>query len=559
LRYSLLIFLFPVVFAACSKNRQGEVLSPVNSLYDKAFLYRDSGVLDSSFLFFNEAREVFSQQGDSLVIVKCLLNIAIISNAKGDYFGSQELSLNATHFFKPQEFSQQVYIQSNYNNLGMTLYNLKDFSQAIHFYNIAKKYTSDSAGLLIIENNIANAYRRSGNLQKSLYIYSNILNQKISEIEFARTLSNYEYTKWLQNPKYDASFGLLRALKIRRKIGDLQGQISSYTYLTDHFSPKHPNTAAFYANEMYLVAKKVNNPNDKLEALQRLVRLTSDEQSKIYFDIHQILNDSLQTVRNAAKNQFALIRYESEKSKADNLKLLEENSEKTYQVNKQKIVTYLILLFMIVVSGLGFYSSKRRKERLERSALNKIKEGRLQTSKKVHDVVANGLYRVMTEIENQSGIGKDEILDRLDGMYQKSRDISYEVEEQQSESFRAKIAGLLKSFESEQIKVRLNGNTENLWIGVSISTRHQIEHILQELMVNMDKHSGATKVSLMFKERKKQITILYSDNGIGLQDQNHLNNGLKNTGNRIKNIQGKITFESNLGKGLRINISFPVS
>jgi signal transduction histidine kinase len=559
LRYSLLIILFPVVFAACSKNRKTEVLDTLNPLYDKAFLYRDSGIVDSSYLLFNEAKEVFSQRGDSLGVGKCLLNMAIISNDKGDYFGSQELSLNAISYFNPLKANQQIYIQSNYNNLGITLYNLKEFSQAIHFYSLAKKYTSDTASFLIVENNIANAYRRSGNLKKSLNIYSHILAQNISEQEFARTLSNYSYTKWLQNQQYDAAFELLKALNIRRKISDLQGQVSSYTFLTDYFSFKQPDKAASYANQMYLVAKKINNPNDKLEALQRLIRLTSEEQSKTYFAIHQVLNDSLQTARNTAKNQFALIRYESEKSKADNLKLQEENSEKTYQVNKQKIVTYLILLLTVVVAALGFYSSKRRKERLERSAQDKIREGRLQTSKKVHDVVANGLYRVMTEIENQSGIGKDEILDRLDSMYQRSRDISYEVEELQSGNFRAKITGLLKSFESQHIKVRIKGNTENLWMGVSTQAQQQLEHILQELMVNMDKHSRATRVSLTFKQHEHQIIIHYSDNGIGLLDQNHFNNGLRNTGNRIKSIQGEITFGTNLEKGLQIDISFPVS
>jgi signal transduction histidine kinase len=559
LKYSLFYFLFFVLLIACSKKKPLQVRQGSNPLYEKAHDYNDRGVLDSAFLNFNLAKDVFSQHEDSLGVGKCLLNMAMISNVKGDDFGAQELSLSAIDFFSPDQADQHIYIQSNYNNLGMTSYNLRDFTKAIDFYNIARKYTPDSASLLILENNIANAYRRAGNFQKSLSIYGHILDQKINEREFARTLSNFAYTRWLQDPKYNAALELVRALKIRRKINDLQGQISSYTFLTDYYSLKSQAKAASYANSMYAIAKKINNPNDQLEALQRLVKLTSEDQSKRYFTVHQELADSLQTVRNAAKNQFALIRYESEKSKADNLRLQKENREKTYQVNKQKIVSYFILSLMVSGGSLGFYLQRKRKERLMLFTQNKIKEGRLRTSKKVHDVVANGLYKVMTEIENQNEISKEEILDRLDGMYQKSRDISYEVEEQPSPNYSLKINKLLKSFESEHIQLVINGNLEDTWMNTNAEVQHEVEHILQELMVNMDKHSQATRVTFIFRQHDGRMHISYRDNGIGIPDQTRFNNGLSNTGNRIKSIQGEITFDSKHGNGLQIELSFPVS
>lgn len=528
-------------------------------MYDKAHEYNDSGVLDSAFFYFDQAKDIFSQHGDSLGVGKCLLNMAMISNVKGDDFGAQELSLTAIDFFKADKADQHIYIQSNYNNLGMTSYNLGDFSRAIEFYNMAGKYTPDSANVLILKNNIANSYRRGGNFQKSISMYSHILSQKLSEREFARTLSNFAYTKWLQNPAYNAAPELVRALKIRQKESDLQGQISSYTFLTDYYSSQNPKRALPYADSLYAVATKINHPNDKLEALQRLIKLSPEAQSKRYFHVHQDLADSLQIARNAAKNQFALIRYESEKSKSDNLRLQKENREKTYQVNQQKIVTYFIVFLMIIGGSFAFYIQRKRKERLMLSAQNKIKEARLRTSKKVHDVVANGLYKVMTEIENKSGIGKEEILDRLDLMYQKSRDISYEVEEQPSENYVHKLNTILKSFESERVQVGVKGSSENLWMNANAGVQNEVEHILQELLVNMDKHSQATRVTFIFRQQDGRIHITYQDNGIGISEETHFNNGLNNTGNRIKNIHGEITFNSKLGKGLQIEISFPVS
>lgn len=66
---------------------------------------------------------------------------------------------------------------------------------------------------------------------------------------------------------------------------------------------------------MFEIAKQLDSPDDQLEALQKLIALEPSEKSKFYFSKYQKINDSLQTARSKAKNQFALIRYETEKEK----------------------------------------------------------------------------------------------------------------------------------------------------------------------------------------------------------------------------------------------------
>lgn len=70
----------------------------------------------------------------------------------------------------------------------------------------------------------------------------------------------------------------------------------------------------------------------------------------------------------------------------------------------------------MLITGILWY--KRRKAKLELLAQDKIKEERLILSKKVHDVVANGLYQVMSRIEYNDDFSKNEILDKLEMMYQ---------------------------------------------------------------------------------------------------------------------------------------------
>jgi len=81
--------------------------------------------------------------------------------------------------------------------------------------------------------------------------------------------------------------------------------------------------------------------------------------------------------------------------------------------------------------------------------------------------------------------------------------------------------------------------------------------VLQELMVNMQKHSSAKLVALSFDKKGNNFSINYSDNGVGV-DLNSLEikNGLLNVETRIKSINGSITFTSSLNKGFKAFISF---
>jgi signal transduction histidine kinase len=74
----------------------------------------------------------------------------------------------------------------------------------------------------------------------------------------------------------------------------------------------------------------------------------------------------------------------------------------------------------------------------------------------------------------------------------------------------------------------------------------------------MRKHSKAETVVVKFQRNASYLSILYSDNGVGMKDTTK-KNGLANTENRIKSIGGTIIFDNILEKGIEINLSFPFS
>jgi len=558
LKKLLPIIVFNLIILSCQKKEERTHILPRNADYDKAgsFFNKDN---DSAFYYYNK---VVTDSKDSVQIARAYSYMAVIQADAGDYFGSIESSLLALTFLNENREKDKVFIVSNYNEIGYNSYHLNHYDEALNYYDLALKYSQDNEYKLIVLNNKALAYREKKDYAEAIKMYNEIIaKKKLSKKEYARALTNLSFTKWLQNPTYKAHKNLLTALYIRKKENDLWGQNSSYAHLVDYYSKANTDSALFYARKRFVISKQIDSPDDQLQALQKLIKLSPADSTKQYFETYEQLSDSVQLARGAAKNQFALIRYQTEKHKADNLKLQQDNVEKRYQIIKQRVILIGIVLLMILGIIISYLWYKKRKQRLALETQNSIKESQLSTSRKVHDVVANGLYRVMTEIENQRHIDRERILDRLEHMYEKSRDISYEAESLPSErqNYHEKIADLLRSFATESTKVIIAGNSADLWKGLNEPTKYEIEHILQELMVNMKKHSHASNVVVKFEQRHNDVHIFYADNGIGMKKGFQQHNGLTNTGNRIESLHGEIIFDTEVEKGLKIQISFPIS
>jgi two-component sensor histidine kinase len=511
---------------------------------------------DSSFFYFIKAKDLFLQHKDSLGAGKCLVNMAIISNDKGDNFGSQEISFNAIPFFDQTKEEQYVYIGSNYNNLGIATQKLGNTKDALEFYDSAIKFSNDSSDTGIYLNNIAISHQLLKDYKAAIKIYQVILNRASkNKKEYARALTNLSYNKWLLDPSYKALTNYLKALRIRQEEKDLWGQNSSYSHLAEYYTIEMPDSALRYAKLSYQVSREINSAEDQLLALQKLIRLSPAQETKQYFESYRGLNDSLQNAHGKAKNQFALIRYQTEKHKADFLRAKADNVQKKNNILIQNFVLAILAAFLLA----GFFWYKKRKKILLQEKELEVKNTELKYVKKIHDRVANKVYHVMSEVENTTEINKEGLLDKLEMIYNISRDISYETEEVVSDdNYAEQLSKMLQSYSSELTEVLIVGNEEEFWEQVMKASKEELFLIMQELMTNMRKHSKAETVVVKFQRNASYLSILYSDNGVGMKDTTK-KNGLANTENRIKSIGGTIIFDNILEKGIEINLSFPFS
>ncbi len=439
--------------------------------------------------------------------------------------------------------------------MGIINRNLQNYIKAIDFYDLAISFSLNDLDRQVYLNNKANVFRENKEYAEALKIYSNVLKSlKENSKEYSRTLSNFAYTQWLQNPNKDPISNFNKALDFRLQEKDQWGQIGSYRYIIDYYTQKKPDSALIYATKMYGVAKTLRSPDDQIEALQKLIVLENPEKSKQYFLTYQKLNDSLQTARSKAKNQFALIRYETEKNKANFQKAQADNVKKQNQILKQYAGLGILGLILIGGGAGSVIWYRRRRKRLEKEKELEIKNTELRYSKKVHDKVANKVYRVMSEVENAPEMKKEVLLDKLENIYEISRDISYDHEPTDEKH----LVEMLESYSSQDdVQLVKVGVQEIGWDTFNKDTQSEVFNVLQELMTNMKKHSKATRVVIRMSRINEEITIRYTDNGVGC-DKLSPKNGIKNTGNRMESIGGTINFDAVSGEGFKAELKFSV-
>lgn len=544
----LFILSLSILLLSCKDQQNEKENTVAKNYYEKA----KSDTKGSSFYYFNLAKNAYLDTKDSVGAAKALVNMAILQESKGDYYGSIETSLEADRYLgkKEDSISRQTFA-SNFNNMAICSSYLYEFEDCIKYYKKALQYTSAKEYRYMILNNLGTAQITLKDYKEAIKNIQLAL-PTTDSLKYAMVINNLARAKSFDDKNYNPLPEFYKALEIRKRNNNSLGENSSYATLSHFYFHSDKKKALYFAEQMLNTARKNNSIEDQLQALQKVINLTPNN-PLVYFEEFQKLNDSVQISRNKAKNQFATIRYDVEKKNLENQSLKLQKAENEIQLLWQYLLSGLLVALLII--SLVLY--KKRQKKLQQEKEIEVKNTEIKYSKKVHDKVANKVYHVMSEVENTVHIDKDELLDKLENIYHISRDISYEDQDIILEKdFSKQLSQMLKSYSSDTIKVPIIGNEEELWNGVSGNAKIEIFYILQELMTNMKKHSKADRVIIDFERENNLVNISYTDNGVGIQEHSP-KNGLKNTDSRINSIHGTIIFETKTEKGLKINLSFP--
>lgn len=523
--------------------------------FNLAYYYNRNSQKDSAYYFYNLLKNGYLKFNDSTTNGNILLDIAIIESDFGDYNGSD---YSATQALKYLKNSPKKYAVPVYNCLAINSRKQFDYKEALHYYDLAIKNSVKYNEKIVINNNKANVYRDLKEFDKSISLLNTLLKDSIfknTAITKARIIDNLAYTKWLANNRVDVLPNLLKALAIRQKENDLYGTISSYAHLSEYYALKNPEIALAYASKMYHIAKNQKSPQDQLKALQKLIALDNSNKAKVYYLKYVNISDSIQESRQRAKNQFAKIKYDSEKTREENLQLKIAYTAGELKLSKEKNRNIITLISGgSIVCGLlifGYY----RKQKYKQEKQTEVYKTETRIAKKIHDEVANDLVKVMNKIQytNKPTI---QVLDDIEKVYLLTRNISHQNNSiETGATFDNYLKNMLASFNNDQTTIIIKDIHKVGFSKLVKAKQVELYRILQELMVNMRKHSRATLVVISFKNNNNYYEINYADNGIGLDiEKITLKSGLKNVETRIKSINGIVNFDSALNNGFKVFI-----
>lgn len=545
---------FPILFStilvisllcSCQKKTVSSSDEEYKVVIEKAEKYYYSGDYNNAYIEYFKAKSLCKEdQADK--IVYAYFRLADILNKTGDYSECETTATEAFKYFK--KCKEQVYINSLYNCLGINYLHLKDYKNALLFYNKALINPSSNIDQLTVKNNIAVVHLEKGDNTRAIEMLQTIITNdslKAKKTEYARALDNLGYAKFKLNES-SALKDLTESYQIRMSENNDFDITASLMHLSEYYLNQQPKLSIQYALKAYQAATRVNNPDDRLEALDFLIKNASGNEFKNYYQIHSSLNDSISNVRQSAKNQFANLRYNSDKALKD------------YQL--QKTQSYLYLVLLVLFSGLASFIivtiRKRNREKIKTISY----ETETRIAKKIHDELANDVFNALTfaESQNLSDPNKKEaLLDNLDTIYNRTRNISRENSEIQTDSqFNQQLTDLLLQYQNDTVRVIIQEFSTINWDEIKKEAKIAIYRVLQELMVNMKKHSECTFVILKFSNLKSHIEIEYKDNGKGAEMLKS-KKGLQNAENRINAIKGTITFDFETDKGFRASIKIP--
>lgn len=522
--------------------------------------YATKGKDTLAYGLLNNAKQLLDNRGKEDQEMYILLLQSDIVERSNDYGMVADLNVDVLKLNKKN--NNRYYYASANNNLGIADKSMHNYRKAIENFEKAADSTDEPEDRWIIKNNIGLSYTYLGDYAKARPIFESVIQKTTVDATKARAYDNLGFMYYKAGDAKSLEY-YKKGYEIRSNNPMLASdRIVSELHLSDYYKNSNPTLAVQYATTAYDRATKMRRIDDRLEALKRLTALSSGVAVKSYSLKFLGLNDSISRVRQSKKNTFAQIKYEYKDTQEENLRRKASEAQKTAQLAKAETQKLGLGILILIGGGAIFFVIRRMQQKSREEKLLESYKTETRIAKKVHDELANDVFNVMTfaEIKDLSDTENKEILlESLDKIYTGSRNISRENSSIDTGTlYPEQLKEVIKGYKSEQVNVMSSGMDQINWDEVDPTKKIVVYRVLQELLVNMKKHSKSSLVVVRFQLDGNRIQIDYSDNGVGI-DKNKLavKNGLRNVETRIESISGSYTFDAVPNKGFKVSFSFP--
>ncbi len=452
---------------------------------------------------------------------------------KGIAYAQEALQVLSMH---PQAVNTNLYWYV-YNNLGINYDDSNQPARAIEAHRKALPYGINASDSSYSYNNLGNTFKKLGNY---------------TEAERYFTLSLQKSTD------YEDQYHLAT---IFSNMVDIERHRKSY------------NKAHLYLDSALYYARQSGSPEKLLDIYYYTYQLKSETGNYLdatrYLHEHLRLKDSFFT---AEKNKAVLqyqAKYETEK-KERALTQTQLHLAKAELASKQKNYWLLILAIAFLMAVLLFIIQRSRsilkekkmaleKQLLKEKAESELQQQRLEISRNLHDSMGAQLTLISTTVDSLSragGFPGDEVARKLAALAQLCDTSTAELKNTlwvlnkqaiMLADLRLKILNFINQAAEAHDTVDFHFTfnvTENVQLAASQALN--LFRLVQELLNNAIKHSGARNIHLVFYQQGRLLTINFKDDGKGfdMAAGHHSSYGLMNMQNRVTELGGNLHLNS---------------
>lgn len=565
----------------------------------------------------NEALQLALRQDDSLLLAQTYNDFSMPYLVTGNL--DSVLVLNQLSYAIRMRNGAPGQAASNLSKMGqayfeMGLYKESMLNQSKAYYILLA--IRDSARLVQISNNLGVLFEKNKvyDLAKKWYVKSEelamqlgdergfyiarvnqaILARKMGDFNLAETLFKeckpYMESKGTYNEltKYYEAYGVLyresgrnalgveyyqKALRAYHLQGDEVGLANIYRNLANCYADLNQKSLALLNFEKALSFASKNDLFDQMQTIQYDLYSWHKQQDNtakaMYFLEQHLLNK--ERVYNKETQDLILdysARYNLAQHKNEALQKEKEllSTQVKLKTKTQLLQLSIAIVLLISLSLWWLYrSSMQKKLALQQENKLNMQEERIRISRDLHDNLGADLTWIASELDlmaysaapNQTRSKLDEMADKMRLAMRSLRETIWAIHQEES-SLEQVIIRLKENAKSALEQAHIAFAFElpnNTYLLTPAQTLH-LYRILKEALNNSIKHAQCEHVLLKVYESNKQLILSYTDDGIGLpQDDNFRKGyGLNNMKERALAAGFAYTLGSTKGFGLNLNI-----
>lgn len=534
--------------------------------------------------------------GDQMDIASSYSKIGYCYSEMDQFKNALDAQLKALFIYK--QLKENKNTTYTLNNICYLYSGLKNYDKVVEFASQAYKLAvaeNDSFSIANALHNLSTSYEKKNdfnqainNEKKALQIFS-LLNDSI---QVSATLNNLGYYyRQLYQDKTALDY-YLKALKIaeltndKNSIGLYHNNIGS-VYLTSYD----------YGNALYhlKLAEKICTEQGMNSTLLLVYKSFGDVyaltgKGKLAvesYNKYAAIKDSIFSADMAEQFSAMQTKYEIKEKEATNLLLQKENELTQTELAKSNIIKWALaitLLLCIPIVYLFYNSAKLKQQRLLDAKLHRQQEEnakaiieaeeneRTRIARDLHDGIGQQLSAAKLNLSGLKSVLEPTVNFNKDMLDNAIELVDESIHEIRTVSHNMMLDSLVKIGLITAVKNFINklNNTDKIKINIETFGIHQrldnvietvVFRILQELMNNIIKHADATEVSIQLIKHDNELSLLIDDNGNGF-DTSKMNSfegiGLKNILTRVNYINGKVFFDSFIGRGTTVTVEIPL-